>query len=75
MQMLENLNRRDHLGKAGVDGKVMLLKMPSVIDAVSLDISLPPAFRRSFLPPSSESDKLKRRDIFEKIGFEYVMSL
>jgi len=49
--MLENLNRKDRLGKAGVDGRVMLLEMPFVIDAVSLDRSVPPTFRRSFLPP------------------------
>jgi hypothetical protein len=34
--MSENLNRRDHLGKADVDARVMLLKMPFVTDAVPL---------------------------------------
>ena len=60
MQMLGNLNRRDHLGKPVLDGSVMLLKMPFVIDTVSLDRSVQ-TFRRSLLPSSSESDKLKTK--------------
>lgn len=59
--MLENQNRRYYLGRAGVDGRVMLLKMPFVIDAVSLEGSVLPTFRGSFLPPPPEFNNLKMK--------------
>jgi hypothetical protein len=68
MQMLEIQNRRDYLGRAGVDGTVMLLKMPFVIDAVSLDRSYHRLFEGAFCLHLPSLTSSKRWDLVEKNG-------
>jgi len=49
------------MGRTDLDGRVVSMQMLFVIDTVSLDKSVLPTFRGSFLPPFPESNKLKMK--------------